>query len=219
MNPVKGKIFQKFGAKWIADHDFILNGLQVKTGDDVYKKFFNLTGHNGLDFQAITGETIVAAFDGFIIEQVDKATGYGIRISQRVELGGKYYMAIYGHLLRLEKDISMPWNWEDKSYPVKAGQVIGYVDTTGFSSGDHLHFGMYPTNSNGGYLEALNGYGGCIDPEPLLGEIMNEAKVVKSKKSPTVYICYPVPDPDYLTKSANLQGFKIPNPIPDSDSL
>lgn len=52
-----------------------------------------------------------------------------------------------------------------------------------------------------------------------LTQLMNQAKVVKSKKSATVYICYPVPDMDYLNKKANLEGFVVPQNIPDTDSL
>jgi hypothetical protein len=48
---------------------------------------------------------------------------------------------------------------------------------------------------------------------------MNQAKIVKSKTSPTVYICYPVPSMDYLTSTATLQGISVPVQIPDSDSL
>lgn len=48
---------------------------------------------------------------------------------------------------------------------------------------------------------------------------MNQAKVVKSKTSPTVYICYPVPSLDYLKQTSDLQGITVPNPIPSSDSL
>jgi hypothetical protein len=47
----------------------------------------------------------------------------------------------------------------------------------------------------------------------------NQAKVVVSKNSPTVYVCYPVGDMTYLTEKANLEGFVIPNPIPNTDSL
>lgn len=53
----------------------------------------------------------------------------------------------------------------------------------------------------------------------VLPKIMNQAKVVKSKTTPTVYICYPIPDMDYLQKKANLEGFEVPTVIPDSDSL
>jgi len=53
----------------------------------------------------------------------------------------------------------------------------------------------------------------------LKGVKMNEAKVVKSKTTQTVFVCYPVPSMDYLQTKANLEGIEIPNPIPDSDSL
>lgn len=48
---------------------------------------------------------------------------------------------------------------------------------------------------------------------------MNQAKVVKSKNSNTVYICYPIPDMDYLNKKANLEGFQVPVQIPNTDTL
>ena len=48
---------------------------------------------------------------------------------------------------------------------------------------------------------------------------MNQAKVVKSKVDGSVYVAYEMPDLDYLKKKASLEGFEIPNPIPDTDSL
>lgn len=51
------------------------------------------------------------------------------------------------------------------------------------------------------------------------GDSMSQAKVVKSKNSPTVYICYPVPSATHLNERASLEGIQIPNPIPNSDSL
>ncbi|MFP5260999.1 MAG: hypothetical protein ACLGJB_03735 [Blastocatellia bacterium] len=48
---------------------------------------------------------------------------------------------------------------------------------------------------------------------------MNQAKIVVSKNSPTVYICYPVPRQQHLEERASLEGITIPNPIPNSDSL
>ena len=54
---------------------------------------------------------------------------------------------------------------------------------------------------------------------PRGNQLMNQAKVVKSKTSPIVYVCYPVGDMNYLTEKSNLEGFIVPNPIPDSDSL
>jgi hypothetical protein len=54
-----------------------------------------------------------------------------------------------------------------------------------------------------------------INKKPL----MNEAVLVKSKKSNTIYWCYPMPDMDYMEKKANLEGVVVPSVIPDSDSL
>lgn len=48
---------------------------------------------------------------------------------------------------------------------------------------------------------------------------MNQALVVKSKYSNQVYICYKVPDMDYLNKTCDIQAINLPNPIPDTDSL
>jgi hypothetical protein len=47
----------------------------------------------------------------------------------------------------------------------------------------------------------------------------NQAKIVKSKKSSTVYICYPVPSEAHLKERASLEGIEIPAAIPNSDSL
>lgn len=53
----------------------------------------------------------------------------------------------------------------------------------------------------------------------LIFNLMNQAKVVQSKNTPTVYVCYPVGDMTYLNEKANLEGFVVPAPIPSSDSL
>lgn len=125
-------------------------------------------GHNGLDFPAPKGTKIHAACDGWIVEQTAKTTGFGLRISQRVEVDGKFYLLVYGHMLRLEKDFNIPYNWGRRDYPVKAGDVIGYVDSTGFSTGNHLHFGLYENTQEGIRINANNGYAGALNPEPFL---------------------------------------------------
>jgi hypothetical protein len=52
------------------------------------------------------------------------------------------------------------------------------------------------------------------------GQDMNQAKVIKSKTSPTVYVCYPVPSMDYLKTKSELEGFSYdPANIPNSDTL
>ena len=48
---------------------------------------------------------------------------------------------------------------------------------------------------------------------------MSETRVVKSKTSDTIYLCYPVPSWQHLQERASLEGFEIPDKIPDTDSL
>lgn len=48
---------------------------------------------------------------------------------------------------------------------------------------------------------------------------MNQAKVVKSKRDGSIYVAYEMPSMEYLKTKSELEGFAIPNPIPDTDSL
>lgn len=155
----------------VEDGAFINSGNLFGARPKVYAQF-GLLGHNGLDYVAAKGTKIYAACDGWIVEQTSKETGYGLRITHRAGMDGRYYMILYGHMERLEKPFDMTWNWNDKSYPVKAGQLIGYVDSTGFSTGHHLHFGLFEMDSNGNRLNINNGYGGAINPTSFMaGEL------------------------------------------------
>ena len=85
--------------------------------------------HKGVDFAAKTGTPIYAAGDG-LIERANTYGGYGkyIRIRHNSE-----YKTAYAHLHRFAKSIK-------KGKTVKQGQVIGYVGSTGRSTGPHLHY-------------------------------------------------------------------------------
>ena len=85
--------------------------------------------HKGVDFAAPRNTPIFAAGDG-IIELSRKNGGYGnyIRIRHNSD-----YKTAYAHLARFGKGVK-----EGKR--VQQGQVIGYVGTTGRSTGPHLHY-------------------------------------------------------------------------------
>lgn len=92
--------------------------------------------HKGTDIFAPHGTPVVAVASG-IITKIGRQKIGGLR----VWIDGKYY---YAHLSRYEKGLK-------KGDRVVAGQVIGYVGTTGDAKGTkpHLHFGYDPTGQHG----------------------------------------------------------------------
>ena len=85
--------------------------------------------HKGVDFAAKKGTPIYAAGDG-VIERANVYGGYGKYI--RIRHNSQYKTA-YAHLYKFARSIK-------KGKSVKQGQIIGYVGSTGRSTGPHLHY-------------------------------------------------------------------------------
>lgn len=85
--------------------------------------------HKGVDFAAPTGTPIYAAGTG-TIEMAGKNGGYGYYVRIRHSSG---YSTAYAHLSRFAKGIR-------SGKKVRQGEIIGYVGTTGRSTGPHLHY-------------------------------------------------------------------------------
>ena len=85
--------------------------------------------HQGVDFPARKGVPIMAAGDG-VIEAIGRNGGYGkyIRIRHDSE-----YKTAYAHMSRYGKGLK-------RGSRVRQGETIGYVGSTGLSTGPHLHF-------------------------------------------------------------------------------
>jgi len=88
--------------------------------------------HLGVDFGGRTGTPIYAAADGRIIF-AGRMGGYGNVIKIRHRDG---FVTLYAHMSRFRKGMR-------RGRYVKKGQVIGYIGSTGMSTGPHLHFGLY----------------------------------------------------------------------------
>jgi murein DD-endopeptidase MepM/ murein hydrolase activator NlpD len=88
--------------------------------------------HKGVDWAAPVGTPIAAAFDGDIVFQGD-GKGYGnlVRIAHA---NGRETR--YAHMQRFAIKNGVGTH-------VKAGDIIGYIGTTGLSTGPHLHFELY----------------------------------------------------------------------------
>ncbi|MBK1868101.1 M23 family metallopeptidase [Aestuariivirga sp. YIM B02566] len=85
--------------------------------------------HTGIDFGAPYGTPIRAAGTGKI-EVAGRFGSYGIAV--KLQHSGKYE-TLYAHMSRLADGIRPGGN-------VRQGQVIGYVGSTGRSTGPHLHY-------------------------------------------------------------------------------
>ncbi|MEM7172714.1 MAG: peptidoglycan DD-metalloendopeptidase family protein [Pseudomonadota bacterium] len=85
--------------------------------------------HRGTDFAAPTGTPIYAAGNG-VIEAAGRKGSYGNYI--RIRHNSSFKTA-YAHMHNIAKGIK-------RNTRVKQGQVIGYVGTTGRSTGPHLHY-------------------------------------------------------------------------------
>jgi murein DD-endopeptidase MepM/ murein hydrolase activator NlpD len=86
--------------------------------------------HRGIDFRASHGTPIVATTDGRVT-RAGWAGGYGrqVRLSHAGGLGTSY-----SHMSRIAVQ---------SGQTVRKGQVIGYVGSTGLSTGPHLHYEVY----------------------------------------------------------------------------
>jgi len=96
--------------------------------DPVYKvpKF-----HPGLDFAAPIGTPIYATADGVVTDAGYNSGGYGNRV---VIDHGYGYETLYGHMYRIKTRVGAK---------VKRGEVIGYVGSTGKSTGPHCHYEVH----------------------------------------------------------------------------
>ncbi len=96
--------------------------------------------HNGVDMAAPAGTPIYAAKSGKVTAASFQSGGAGNYVSIN---HGDGFSSIYMHMTRYIVSVG--------DY-VSAGQVIGYVGSTGLSNGNHLHFGI---SYNGTYVNPM----------------------------------------------------------------
>ena len=85
--------------------------------------------HTGVDWAAPSGTPIYASGNG-VVEKAGWESGYGKYVRLRHTNG---YETAYGHMTAFARGI-------DEGTHVRQGQVIGFVGSTGLSTGSHLHY-------------------------------------------------------------------------------
>ncbi len=130
--PVSGPITQLFGEN-----------------PQIYKKW-GFPGHNGIDYGIPNGTQVTSAAAGIISQVSFENGGYGNYVKIAHKEDSKTFYTYYAHLASAAVAAGQK---------VKAGQLIGYSNNTGASTGPHLHFGL----KIDGESPAYKGY---VDPMP-----------------------------------------------------
>ncbi len=105
--------------------------------DPVYK---TVKFHYGLDFAAPQGTPIYATADGTVTTAGSTGNGYGNHV---VIDHGYGYETLFGHMVRVKVN---------NGQTVKRGEVIGWVGSTGKSTGPHCH---YEVHKNGDKIDPI----------------------------------------------------------------
>jgi murein DD-endopeptidase MepM/ murein hydrolase activator NlpD len=122
--------------------------------------------HRGIDFAAPVGTPIMAAGDG-VVEAVDVRGGYGLYVRLQHRDG---FETVYAHMSRFAPGLRA-------GQRVEQGQTIGYVGSTGASTGPHLH---YEVMVNGNHINPTNldvGVGTNLEGEDLVAFIHERNRI------------------------------------------
>ena len=85
--------------------------------------------HTGVDWAAPRGTPIYSAGNG-VVEHAERTGGYGNQVKIQHANG---YETAYGHMSSFARGMK-------NGTRVRQGQLIGYVGTTGLSTGPHVHY-------------------------------------------------------------------------------
>jgi hypothetical protein len=122
---------------------------------EIYGKW-GLPGHEGVDIRAPMNSKVYACADGevFFVEHDPGAHAYGKQV--RIDHGNGY-KTVYGHLAAVSVSVGQQ---------VKAKELIGRADSTGNSTGSHLHLTLKKIGAT--ERGETNFRGDIIDPTPFL---------------------------------------------------
>ncbi|WP_091226297.1 M23 family metallopeptidase [Microbacterium sp. 3J1] len=101
--------------------------------------------HQGADMLAPAGTPIYAAAAGVVRASAESIGGYGVAVMLDSVIGGQRVQTTYGHMIYGSRQVQA-------GETVAAGQLIGFVGSTGRSTANHLHFEVWV---NGGLMEPI----------------------------------------------------------------
>lgn len=122
-----------------------------------YYKQFGLAGHEGIDFATPTGTPILVATDGVVVRDFDDPVAgrnYGIYVAvwDKIQNCATYYCHLASNVVSVGQ-------------AVVKGQLLGYSNNTGNTTGPHLHFGLCKTDAQGARINTDNGFSGFVNAD------------------------------------------------------
>ena len=126
------------------DYVFPLSGQSCYISSDFGYREFDGSFHNGTDYAADEGTEVYCAADGVVTFAGWDDTGYGNYVVVTHENG---YKTGYAHLSSI---------YAEEGKKISAGDIIGGVGSTGYSTGNHLHLNVFYN-------------GESVDPQELFG--------------------------------------------------
>ena len=125
--PSGGNDYVASSAKWLVPCKY--SRFSSPFGWRIHPVYKDWRKHQGVDLGAPRGTPIVATRSGKVVFATwNKSAGYYVKIDH-----GDGFASVYMHMTHYIVQ---------KGDTVKAGQTIGYVGSTGTSTGNHLHFGI-----------------------------------------------------------------------------
>jgi murein DD-endopeptidase MepM/ murein hydrolase activator NlpD len=124
----EGKALHKAFLKAPVNFRYVSSGFTMARFHPILK---TVIPHDGVDYAADYGVPIIAIGDG-VVSKMGWNGGYGNRIEIR---HNERYGSQYSHMSAYVKTMEVG----DR---VKQGETIGYVGSTGYSTGNHVHFSM-----------------------------------------------------------------------------
>lgn len=101
--------------------------------------------HKGIDIAAGAGTKIYSPVNGTVSAVVPESSGSGFGNYVTIIDDKKKYHHIFAHQSQFADGI-------DVGTTVKRGDLVGYVGSTGYSTGDHLHYQIDASSQNGSYI-------------------------------------------------------------------
>ncbi len=139
VSPLKDEVVAAYQSDFFSGtlhHQYKAHKINTYFGS--YKTMYqngSLKPHAGVDFNISRGELYYASHNG-TMTVTDSNRGYGYHVKIKFNEAGHNWTIIYGHM---DRALSKPY-FTPGTYEIKAGQPVGAGDSTGNSTGDHLHY-------------------------------------------------------------------------------